>query len=290
MKITVIGGSGFLGSHVADKLTSSNHQVKIFDIIESRYTSRDQVMITGDIMNKIDLDKAIKGSDIVYHFAGISDLNQAYDQPEKTVEKNILASIKILKSCIEHKVKRFIFASTVYVYSNEGGFYRCSKQAIEQYIEEFNRQYNLNFTILRYGSIYGPRSDSSNGMYKIIKKAIDENKIVYHGNKDSIREYIHVDDVAEASVRILSDEFKNQNVVLTGHQSMRVEDLLKTLAEILNISDKINFKKSKELGHYITTPYNYIPRLGKKFTPNLHVDLGQGLLQMIDEIINNDKK
>ena len=62
-----------------------------------------------------------------------------------------------------------MFASTIYVYSLDGNFYRCSKQAAESFIEEYNRLFNLDYTILRYGSIYGPRSDNRNGLYKIIK-------------------------------------------------------------------------------------------------------------------------
>ena len=101
MKITVVGGSGFLGSHVVDKLSSSGHEVKIFDLYKSNYLLNNQKMIIGNMMNEKDLNEAIKGSDAVYQFAGISDLNIAYDEPEKTVETNILASIKLLKCCVE---------------------------------------------------------------------------------------------------------------------------------------------------------------------------------------------
>ena len=284
MIITIIGGSGFIGSHVADKLSDEGHEVKLFDINPSKYLRNDQKMIIGNINNFDQLNDSIKGSEVVYHFAGISDLNVAFNKANDTAVNNILGSVKILESCVSNNVKRLIFASTVYVYSNEGGFYRCSKQAIEQYIQEFNNQFELEYTVLRFGSIYGPRSDSTNGLHRIIDKAINEKKITYHGNPEARREYIHVEDVADACVQILSDKFINQNIVLTGNQSMKVENVLKTIAEILNIKDKINFVDDREPGHYVTTPYNYIPRIGKKFNPTMHVDLGQGLLQLIDYI------
>ena len=157
MIITIIGGSGFIGSHVADKLSDEGHEVKLFDINPSKYLRNDQKMIIGNINNFDQLNDSIKGSEVVYHFAGISDLNVAFNKANDTAVNNILGSVKILESCVSNNVKRLIFASTVYVYSNEGGFYRCSKQAIEQYIQEFNNQFELEYTVLRFGSIYGPR-------------------------------------------------------------------------------------------------------------------------------------
>jgi UDP-glucose 4-epimerase len=177
-----------------------------------------------------------------------------------------------------------VYASTVYVYSREGGFYRCSKQAAEHYVEEYQRAYGLDYTILRYGSLYGPRTDDSNGLYCIVRDAIEVGKISYYGNSEAIREYIHVGDAARASVVALGEDFRNQSVVLTGHEPMRVMDLLKMLAEILGMKTEIDFRDQKLSGHYVRTPYAYQPKLGRKYTPPLHVDLGQGLLQLIEEV------
>ena len=177
-----------------------------------------------------------------------------------------------------------MFASTIYVYSQDGNFYRCSKQAAESFIEEYNRLFKLDYTILRYGSIYGPRSDNRNGLYKIIKAAIDKNEIIYEGDKEARREYIHVEDAADASVEMLEKKFRNQNIILTGQQSLKVYDVMKMLSEILGIEKSLKFKDKKDSGHYSRTPYSYQPRLAKKYTPNVHFDLGQGLLQLIESI------
>ena len=142
----------------------------------------------------------------------------------------------------------------------------------------------MDFTILRYGSVYGPRSDKHNGMYRIVRESLMNNSVRYEGHKESMREYIHVEDVAYASVSILDDNFKNSSIILTGQEPMRVYDLLQMLAEILGINGNVEFIDSKYEGHYIRTPYSYQPKLGKKFIPPLHVDLGQGLLQLIEEV------
>lgn len=284
MKIVVIGGSGFLGSHVADKLTQAGHKVTIFDNKKSQWISKNQKMVVGDVLNLGDLDKVISQCDVVYNFAAISDIDEAENKPQITANINIIGTLNILELCKKYKIKRIMFASTIYVYSLEGNFYRCSKQAAESFIEEYNRLFKLDYTILRYGSIYGPRSDNRNGLYKIIEAAIDKNEIIYEGDKEARREYIHVEDAADASVEMLEKKFKNQNIILTGQQSLKVYDVMKMLSEILGIEKRLKFKDKKDSGHYSRTPYSYQPRLAKKYTPNVHFDLGQGLLQLIETI------
>ena len=122
----------------------------------------------------------------------------------------MLGNINIMNSCHDHKIKRFIYASTVYVHSREGGFYRCSKEASESFIQEFYKTYGLKYTILRYGSLYGPRANASNGMYKIISKAI-KLKTSISWTPETMRQYIHVEDAAKASVVALDDDFINQS-------------------------------------------------------------------------------
>ena len=285
MKAVVLGGSGFLGSFVADQLSDSGYEVVVYDQVESKYLRPDQRMIVGDLLDLDELEQAVEGSEVVYNFAAIADLNTALMRPLTTAKVNILGNIHVLEACRKYRVKRFIYASTVYVYSREGGFYRCSKQAAEQYVEEYQRIYGLDYTILRYGSLYGPRSDSSNGLRRIVKQALETGTLSYTGSPQALREYIHVEDAARASVIAIGEEFRNQSVVLTGQESMRVADLLQMLAEILAIpSESVEFVDKEYLGHYVRTPYAYQPKLGRKYIPPMHVDLGQGLLQLITDI------
>lgn len=282
--VTVIGGSGFLGSHVADQLSERGYQVRIYDRVDSSWRRPDQEMIVGDLLDQEKLNEVVAGSDAVYNFAALADLNHALDQPVETVRINVLGNIQVLEACRLHGVKRFVYASTVYVYSREGGFYRCSKQAAEHYVEEYQRVYGLDYTILRYGSLYGPRSDSSNGLYRIVQSALENGILRYEGSPDALREYIHVEDAARASVDALADSFCNQSIVLTGQEPMRVLDLLEMLAEILSMTEAVEFTEVEQSGHYVRTPYAYQPKLGRKYVLPMHVDLGQGLLQLIDEV------
>lgn len=287
MKIAcVFGGSGFLGSHVADKLSVAGYKVRIFDRIHSPWLSSNQEMIVGDITDSIAVRSAISGADVVYNFAALSDLNDGINKPIETIEVNVLGNANVLEGCRVCNVNRFVYASTVYVLGKYGGFYRCSKQASEHYIMEYQRIYGLNYTILRYGSLYGPRSDLKNGLYRIVRNALDTGIVSYTGNPESSREYIHVEDAATASVDTLGDEFINQSIVLTGQEPMRIVDMLKMLAEILGYDFEIARSETEYNGHYIRTPYGYESKIGKKYIPPLHVDLGQGLVQLIDEIYN----
>jgi UDP-glucose 4-epimerase len=282
MRICVIGGSGFLGSHVADQLSAAGHEVRIYDRTPSTWLQAGQTMCVGDLLAVDTLVDAVKGCDAVYNFAALADLNDALDKPVETVKINVLGNVQVLEACRQLGVKRFVYASTVYVYSREGGFYRCSKQAAEHYVEEYQQVYGLDYTILRYGSLYGPRADQSNGLYRIVKRALEAGVLRYEGSPDTLREYIHVEDAARASVAALGDDFRNQSVVLTGQEPMRVFDLLEMLAEILGLKNAVEFVAGEQPGHYVRTPYAYQPKLGRKYVPPMHVDLGQGLLQLID--------
>jgi len=284
-KAVVVGGSGFIGSHVADHLSDAGYQVTIYDKTKSQWLRNDQEIIIGDVEDSEKLNQAIVDAEVVYNFAALADINQALEQPLKTININIVGNLNVLEACRANKVKRFIYASTVYVHSREGGFYRCSKQASEAYVEEYHNIYGLDYTILRYGSLYGPRADKTNGLYRVVQSALKNGVVSYEGDIDAMREYIHVEDAARASIKALNDEFINESVVLTGQEPMKVIDMLKILSEILGLPpESVKFSEDKYAGHYIRTPYAYQPKLGRKYIPPMHVDLGQGLLQIINEI------
>lgn len=284
MKAIVFGGGGFLGSHVADVLTSRGYEVVIFDVYPSKYVKKGQEMIVGSILNREKVNAAIENCDVVYNFAGIADIDEAKAKPILTVETNILGNTIILDACRIHNVKRFVFASSVYVYSKSGSFYRSSKQACELIIENFNEAYGLPYTILRYGSLYGPRSDERNWIYLILKQAITEGKITREGNGEELREYIHVEDAARYSVDILSKEYENQHVMLTGHQKMRIKDLMIMIREMLGNRIELEFIPNDANIHYEITPYTFNPKIAKKIVGEYYLDMGQGLLQCLEEV------
>ena len=126
-----------MGSHVADKLLDAGYKVRIFDQRPSLWIRAGQEMVVGDITIQEEVKEATREADIVYNFAGLADLNKGLVNPLETVRMNVLGNMHILEASKLHGVKRFVYASTVYVYSREGGFYRCSKQACEHYVEEY---------------------------------------------------------------------------------------------------------------------------------------------------------
>ena len=284
MKVCVFGGSGFLGGHVADAASDAGHAVTIFDIRPSPYLRDDQKMEVGDILDEKSLTKAIRGCDVVYHFAGVADIDEAKDKPVETVKYNILGTTILLNCCVREKVKRFMFASSVYVYSKAGSFYRSSKQACELLIENFYDRFGLGYTVLRYGSLYGPRADAHNGLYRLLEQAMRMKKIIFHGSGEEIREFIHVQDAARLSIETLKPRYKNEYVILTGHQPMKMKDLFEMINEMMGHKVKIMYNNNISDVHYNITPYVFNPHLGKKLVGNLYIDMGQGVLQCLSDI------
>ncbi|TGK31138.1 NAD(P)-dependent oxidoreductase [Leptospira gomenensis] len=283
-RIVVFGGSGFLGSHIADKLSDYGHEITIFDLHGSRYIRPDQTMVIGDILDETQVEEVIEGKDVVYNFAGYADIDTASLNPKRTANLNIVGNLNILDACVKHSVKQFVYASTMYVYSDSGGFYRCSKQSSEIFIEEYHKRFHLNYTILRYGTLYGPRADERNSIYRYLKSALETGRIVCNFSGQEIREYIHVRDAAKVSAKILSSEFLNKRFTITGHQAIPVATMLSMIQEILQGGVEIVFDNNSNSDHYKVTPYSYVPKIGEKFAPEIFTDMGQGLIECLAEV------
>ena len=279
--VLVLGGSGFLGSHVADALVDAGYRVRVFDLRHSPYLRAGQKMIIGDLMDPGAVKRAAAGCSHVYNFAGISDIDEARERPLDTVKQNVVGNLHALEAARAAAVKRFVFASTVYVYSESGSFYRASKQASEQFVETYQERYGLPFSILRYGSLYGRRADERNGIYRFLKQALRDRRVVYGGSKDAMREYIHVTDAARLSVQILDEKYANRHIILTGQERMAVRNLMRMISEMLPGGIDVRYENRHDDGHYVMTPYAFHPKLGHKLVPNDYVDLGQGLLDCL---------
>ena len=133
-KILVLGGAGFIGSHVVDALIEKKFNVIIYDKKKTNWISKKHKFYKGNISNLHQVDKLLKKVNIVYNFAGVSDLSDAHKNPLDTINYNILTNAKIIELCIKNKIKRYIYASSIYALSNQGSFYKCSKQAAENYL------------------------------------------------------------------------------------------------------------------------------------------------------------
>ncbi len=285
----VFGASGFLGSHVADALSAAGYQVRLFDRTPSPYQRQDQEMIVGDIMNSTQVIEAAEGAAIVYNFAAIADIDEAHNKPVATATINVLGNMHALEAARLAGARRFVFASSVYVYSESGSFYRASKQAAERFTETYHDRYGLNYNILRYGSLYGRRADKRNGIYRMLHEAIEQHSITYQGGGNAIREYIHVEDAARMSVQVLAPEYANRHLILTGQERLRIRDVMTMISEIMPWPVELNFDEANTVHHYEITPYAFQPRIGRKLVLNEHVDLGQGLLDCIRDIHKNSQ-
>lgn len=284
MKVIIFGGSGFLGSHVADELSNAGHEVTIYDTKHSKYLRSSQRMVVGNITDENKVRQAISGCDIVYNFAGIADIDKAGVDPVLTTKYNILGNTLILDAAKKEGIERYIFASSLYVYSKSGSFYSSSKQACELFIENYHEVYGLNYTILRFGSLYGSRANEHNGIYRYLLQAVKEGKITYYGTGEEIREYIHVEDAAKACVQILEPEFENRHIIITGNQSLKAQDLMMMIREMFGGNLKIEYHDRLSPAHYRVTPYSFNPKVGKKLTSNFYTDMGQGILNLLAEI------
>lgn len=280
-KVVVFGGSGFLGSHVADELSIRGFNVVIFDISNSKFINTDQEMIIGNILDREAVKRVVQGSSFVFHFAAIADIQEAKENPVEAANYNIIGTMNILDACREHNVKRFIYSSTIYVYSEHGSFYRSTKQACELFIENYQKEYGLDFTILRYGSLYGKRANNFNFIKNSIRQALIEGKITRKGDGEEIRDYINIIDAAKSTVDSLEDTYRNGYLMITGPQTMKVKELLMMIKEILNNKVEIEYNNVSNDGHYRITPYSFKPKVAMKISNKEFHDLGQGILDII---------
>ena len=287
MKCLVTGGLGFLGSHLADELIKQNHSVTILDKVSPISKLNKKIkFIKADLLNKKKTELAVRNQDIIFHYGGLSGINESMVNPLNTTEYNIIGTIRLLDLCLKYKIKRFIFASTVYVNSEQGSFYKSSKRAAEDFIEEYKKKYNLEFTILRFGTVYGLRASKENSIDKIIDVALKKKKIIYKGNKKNIREYVNVKDAAKIALKTMNKKYANKYVQITGNKKTSVVKALKIVKKELGFNSKIVFQNKKEAGHYVNSPENLKIKKAKKINLRHGTPFNVG----IREIIHNKIK
>jgi len=287
MKILVTGGSGFLGSHIADALSDAGHETVIFDRVRSPWLRAGQTMVIGDVLDVGAIAGALRGCDAVYHLAAMADIGDALNNPRTAVEVNIMGTVNLLEAARANGLKRFVFASSIYVYSNQGSFYRTTKQACEHLVHDYHERFGIDFTVLRFGSLYGPRADAGNGVHNLLSQALVKRSIDYYGTGEEVREYIHVVDAAGMSVEVLGPEFSNQFIHLAGQERMTSREMLGMIREMMGGDIALKFEGTSPVGHYVQTPYNYMPKLGRRLTRRTYIDLGLGLLDCLQHIDNN---
>ena len=287
-RVVVFGGSGFLGSYVADELTRRGYKVTVADLKPSEYLKEEQEFVQCDILDTDKVLSILRNVDFVYNFSALANLDEAINKPIDTMQINVMGHLNILEASRKNNVKRLIFASSVYALSRDGSFYGISKHTAEKLTEEYYKRYGLKYTIIRYGSLYGERASHNNYIYNLLYKAITTGVLEYKGGDNDIREYIHADDAARLSVDILEKkEYENECVVLTGMEKLKRRELIEMINEIMGNKLKIRHVSNEHKGHYKITPYSYHPTVAKKLVANPYIDMGQGLLECIQKIYDD---
>jgi UDP-glucose 4-epimerase len=218
----VLGGAGFIGSHLAEALAREGHQVKVFDrphVDRLPLFSRQGLEIfTGDFLNPQALTPALRGTEVVYHLVSTTLPKTSNDNPLYDIESNVLGSLRLLALCREHGVRKVVFVSsggTVYglpraVPLDEGHptepicSYGIHKLAVEKYLHLAHRLHGLDYCILRPANLYGPRQrlDIAQGAVAVfLDRALRDQPIQIWGDGSVVRDYVYVSDAVEAIIQ-----------------------------------------------------------------------------------------
>lgn len=281
MRIIITGGSGFLGSHIAEEAIKKNYQVIVIDkVINHKIQNKKISYIKANISSEQILKKVIKKNDIVFHLAAISDIHEASLSPVRTVKENILTTVKLLEICRLKKIKKFIFGSSIYVHSSIGGFYRISKKSSELFVEQISKNSGFKFVILRFGSVYGPRQSIKNNIAKIIHYVLTKKKLIYSGSIKSMRKFIYIKDIAKLSLKIIDKQYDNRIVLLEGKKKISLIDVLKIIKKKFNLRGKMIFENNKD-NHYTNSPYSYKEIKEQKIYLKRNIDIVRGIDEML---------
>lgn len=237
MKILVTGGAGFIASQIADAFIEERHQVVILDDLSTGFEKNinpKAKFITSNICDK-NLSKLFEKEkfDIVNHHAAQMDVRRSVKDPEFDATTNILGTINLLQNCIKYRVNKIMFASTGgAVYGEQNYFpadekhnqqpkspYGISKLAVEKYLYFYHSEHKLNYTILRYANIYGPRQNpfGEAGVVAIFStKLLNGEQPIINGHGKQTRDYVFVGDVVKANLLTLKDEASDIYNIGTG--------------------------------------------------------------------------
>jgi UDP-glucose 4-epimerase len=243
MAVLVTGGSGFIGSHVVDKLKDSGFDVLVFDIAKPH--RNDVKFIKGDITSQDQLNNAMRDIEYVYHIAAASDINKVAEQPVNAVNLNILCTARVLDAARVNDVERVLFASSYFVDSGKGHLYATTKKASEMICSDYQTLYGLPFTILRYGTAYGPRSRGEDVISLFVKRALSGEPLEIHGSGTQYRNFIYVEDLAKGNVAALSDVAKNRTYILEGCRAVTIRELAEIVTRIFDEDLDIQFRSNR---------------------------------------------
>ena len=243
MVILVTGGSGFIGSHIVNKLVEKGYDVRVFDQIKP--LNENVEWFRGDLLNHNDILLACKDVEVAYHLAAIADVGVAVSNTSICININEVGTVNLLKACTSREVERIILASTTWVYGRAEGIvteespiplpehiYTKTKIGQEQLVYAWNKHFGLPYTMLRFGIPYGPRMRSNMAIAIFVRKAMANESITIFGDGTQGRCFIYVEDLAEGNIVALKHEGKNQIFNLAGSEFITMNTIIENLTQM----------------------------------------------------------
>ena len=218
---------------------------------------------------------------IIFHFAANADLSDSNKKPFETIENNILSTIKLLKASIKNKVKKIIFASSIYAISEQGGIYSTTKLSSEMIIERLCKKFNLKYVMLRFGTVYGERANKFNTVKKFVDDAISYKKIFRETKGNEIRSYIHVKDVTKIVFESTKKKYENGYYNVFGGKKIVVKNLLNILKKNIPSLKVFYSKSDKRKYNYKINPFTYRLRKGKNIRLRKYISVEEGISKLI---------
>lgn len=251
MKVLVTGGSGFIGSHVVDKLRDKGIEVRIYDMVLPTFR-KDVEYYQASLLDLESLGMAMMGIDAVYHLAAIADVKDVFERPHYSESINVRGTINVLEAARRSGVKRVIYASTIWVYSDAipenvdentplpapSHLYTATKLASEYYCQAYAKLYGMGITILRYGIPYGPRARGGAVVPIFVSKILKGEPLTIAGDGSQYRRFVYVEDLAEGNVLALKSIAKNKIYNLDGNEKITIRQIVDTVQKITGIAAK----------------------------------------------------
>lgn len=288
MKVGVIGGSGFIGSHVVDKLVDAGHDVTVFDIMNPHRSDVRHIM--ADILDPGRTTLALAGEyDAIYLLAAVANVNDVYHIPVESMQTNVMAVANVLEAARRTGGKRVILASTSWVYgmsdqpevdeetpllvNSVNHVYTASKVSAEMLCHAYSKLYKLDTTILRYGIPYGPRARMGTVLATFVNRAMRNQPIVIQGDGSQWRSFVYVEDLALGNVAALQDTAKNETFNLEGTERTTVRQIADKVQEFFPKADiRYVDARAGDLAPKIVSNKKAFDRLGWK--PTVAFDTG----------------
>src|ERR1700719_2987568 len=248
MRVLVTGGSGFIGSHVVDKLRLRGHEPVIYDLRPSPWYGPGSVDTRlGSITDREALERALHSCDAVAHLAAVADVNDVHAEPEDAERVNARGTVAVLEAARRAGVKRIVYASTIWVYSDclqdevdedtllpaPTHLYTSTKLAGELYCKAYQELYGIAFTILRFGIPYGPRAREAAVIPAFVGKALRGEPLTLAGDGSQSRRFVYVEDLAEGVAVSLAEVACNRVYNLASDESVTIRQIAENVKELM---------------------------------------------------------